>query len=97
MDTSGFYLGLYDPRSQMVEIVRQMESNVELPGGAFPLGAGLTSQVIRSRKPFATTRWSEGGLPIQLQYATSRADLPESAITVPIIGPTSNDVLSLSR
>ena len=56
LDTSGFYLGLYDVRSQMIEIVRQMESGAELAGGAFPLGQGLTSHVIRTRQPFFTVR-----------------------------------------
>jgi len=95
LDASGFYLGLYDVRSQMVEIVRQMESGAELAGGAFPLGHGLTSHVIRTRQPFFTTRWSQQGLPVQLQYATSHSELPESAITVPIIGPASDEVLGV--
>ena len=95
LDTSGFYLGLYDERSEMVEIVRQMESGKELTGGWFPLGHGLTSHVIRTRQSFFTTRWSEQGLPVQLQYATSRGGLPESVITVPIIGPVSDEVLGV--
>ena len=95
LDANGFYLGLYDDRTQMVEIVRQMESGVELPGGAFPLGQGLTGQVIRSREPFVARRWSEQGLPVQVQYATSGGCLPESAMTVPIIGPASNAVLGV--
>ena len=95
LDTSGFYLGLYDVRSQMVQIVRQMESGKELTGGAFPLGQGVTSHVIRTREAFFTTRWSEHGYPVQLQYATSRSGLPESAITVPIIGLASDEVLGV--
>jgi signal transduction histidine kinase len=95
LDTSGFYLGLYDERSQMIEIVRQMESGTELAGGAFPLGQGVTSHVIRTRAPFFTTRWSQQGYPVQLQYATSHSQLPESGITVPIIGPASDEVLGV--
>jgi two-component system, OmpR family, phosphate regulon sensor histidine kinase PhoR len=95
LDTSGFYLGLYDVRSQMVEIVRQMESGKELAGGAFPLGQGVTSHVIRTRQAFFTTRWREQGMPVQLQYATSHSALPESGITVPIIGPASDEVLGV--
>ena len=95
LDTSGFYLGLYDQGSQMVEIVRQMDSGSEFPGGAFPLGNGLTSQVIRTRKAYLAPNWSERGLPVQLQYATDRGGLPESALTVPIIGPTSDAVLGI--
>ena len=48
VDTTGFYLGLYDAQSGMVEVVRQMAHGAELPGGAFPLGSGFTSEVIRS-------------------------------------------------
>jgi two-component system phosphate regulon sensor histidine kinase PhoR len=66
-----------------------------LAGGAFPLGQGLTSQVIRSRQPVVIGRWSEAGLPVQLQYATSHSGLPESAVTVPIIGPASDQVLGI--
>ncbi len=95
LDMTGFYLGLYDDRTQMVEIVRQIESGAELAGGAFPLGDGLTSQVIRTRQPYLASRWSEGGLPVQLQYATTRSDLPESAITVPIVGLASDEVLGV--
>ena len=55
----------------------------------------MTSHVIRTRRAFFTTRWSEHGLPVQLQYATSRTELPESVITVPIIGPASDEVLGV--
>ena len=95
LDTSGLSLGLYDERSDMVEIVRQMESGKELAGGAFPLGHGVTSDVIRTRQSFFLTRWSEQRVPVQLQYATSRGGLPESAITVPIIGPVWDEVLGV--
>ena len=95
LDTTGFYLGLYDAGSGIVEIVRQMESGTELPGGAFPLGHGLTSQAILTRQAYLARRWSERGLQVQLQYATSRSDLPESVITVPIVGPASDEVLGV--
>ena len=92
LDTSGVHPGLYDMRSQMVAIVRQMDSGTELAGGAFPLRQGPTSHVIRTRESFFTTRWSQQGLPVQLQYATTRSGLPASAMTVPIIGPASDEV-----
>lgn len=95
LDANGFYLGLYDERTQMVEVVRQIESGIELMGGAFPLGQGLTSQVIRTREPFLARRWSEHGRPIHVQYATSSGGIPESAMTVPIVGPASNVVLGV--
>jgi hypothetical protein len=95
LDTTGFSLGLHDVRSQMSGIVRQMESGTELAGGAFPLGQGLTSRVIRTRESCFTTRWSEQGLPVPLQYASSRSGPPESAPTVPIIGPASDEVLGV--
>src|SRR5437588_11409556 len=55
LDTRGLILGLYDDVSRMVEIVRQMEAGVELPGGCFPLGGGFRSDVIHSRRPLLTT------------------------------------------
>src|ERR1700716_4272152 len=47
LDAKIFFLGLYDEASQTVEVVRQTESGAELAGGIFPIGSGLTSQVIR--------------------------------------------------
>src|ERR1700716_2462804 len=41
-----FTVGLFDEVSQTVEVIGQVESGVELPGGNFPLGDGVTSQVI---------------------------------------------------
>src|ERR1700686_656952 len=80
-----FFLGLYDTESQTVEIVRQFDSGVELAGGIFPLGSGLTSQVIRTRQSQLICRWSREGPPVQLQYATDTPGLPESAITAPLL------------
>src|SRR5437870_13712319 len=51
MDATIFFLGLYDAASQTVEVVWQVENGKELSGGSFPLGRGLTSQVILSGKP----------------------------------------------
>jgi signal transduction histidine kinase len=95
VDTTGFYVGLYDAASGMVEIVRQMDRGVELPGGAFPLGSGFTSEVLRSRQPRLFAHWSQSGPHVQVQYATDRTGLPESGITVPIIGPASDEVLGI--
>lgn len=95
LDATGFYLGLYEAATQTVEIVRQMDSGTELPGGAFPLSEGFTSQVIRTRQPHVTGRWFERGPHVQVQYATSHVGLPQSGITIPLIGPASNDVLGI--
>src|SRR3982750_1368079 len=40
MDATIFFLGLYDPASETVEVVWQIENGEELPGGSFPLGKG---------------------------------------------------------
>jgi two-component system phosphate regulon sensor histidine kinase PhoR len=95
VDTTGFYLALYDAQSGMIEVVRQMANGAELPGGAFPLGSGFTSQVIRSRQPQLIHDWSKHGPHVQLQYATDRSSLPESGITVPIIGAVGHEVLGV--
>jgi signal transduction histidine kinase len=95
VDTTGFYLGLYDAQSGMVEVVRQMAHGAELPGGAFPLGSGFTSEVIRSRQPKLIQDWSKRGPHVQLQYADDRAALIESGITVPIIGPVGHEMLGV--
>src|SRR5215216_2360583 len=95
MDATGFFLGLYDETTGMVEVVRQIDRDVEKPGGAFPLGSGFTSQVIRTRQLRRVGRWSDEAPPPQVQYASDDKGLPESAITVPIIGLASDAVLGV--
>lgn len=96
LDVTGFILGLYDEGSQTVEVVRQMDSGVELSGGSFPLGTGFTSEVIRTRRPRLIRRWSRDEPRVQVQYATDRRGLPESGITVPLLaGEKVVGVLSL--
>src|SRR6266705_498766 len=51
MDATIFFLGLYEAASQTVEVVWQVENGKELSGGSFPLGKGLTSQVILNGEP----------------------------------------------
>jgi signal transduction histidine kinase len=92
----GFVVCLYDDVSQMVEVVHQTESDVELPGGSFPLGHGFMSEVIRARQPRLIRHWSVDGPRVQVQYATDKPGLPESTITVPLlIGDRAVGVLSL--
>jgi len=85
LDAQSFFLGLYDDESQTVEIVRQFDSGVELAGGIFPLGSGLTSQVIRTRQSRLIRHWSVEGPPVQVQYASSTPGLPGSAIIAPLL------------
>jgi PAS domain S-box-containing protein len=80
-----FFLALFDEASQMVEVVRQFDSGVELDGGLFPIGSGLTSQVILTRQSQLIRRWSLEGPPVQVQYASNTPGLPESAIIAPLL------------
>jgi signal transduction histidine kinase len=80
-----FFLGLYDEVNQTVEVVRQFDSGEELAGGTFPIGSGLTSQVIRTRQSQLIRRWSVEGPPVQVQYASGTPGLPESAIVAPLL------------
>lgn len=80
-----FFLALYDEGSQTVEVVRQFDSGVELAGGTFPIGGGLTSQVIRSRQSQLIRHWSLEGPPVQVQYASNTPGLPESAVIAPLL------------
>src|SRR5881227_2712907 len=68
MDATIFFLGLYDAASQTVEVVWQVENGEELSGGSFPLGKGLTSQVILSGEPRLIRHWSAEGPRVQVQY-----------------------------
>lgn len=96
LDASGFLVGLYDEVSQMVEVVFQTDNGREIPGGSFPLGRGFNSEAIRTRQPRLIRHWSVEGPRVQLQYATERPGLPESAITVPLlVGDRPVGVLSL--
>jgi signal transduction histidine kinase len=84
MDATIFFLGLFDAASQTVEVVWQVENGEELSGGSFPLGKGLTSQVILSGESRLIRRWSNEGPRVQVQYATGTPGLPESAIAIPL-------------
>jgi signal transduction histidine kinase len=95
MDATGFFLALYDATTGMVEVVRQYDRGVEGTGGAFPLGEGFTSQVIRTAQPHLISNWSSNGPAVQVQYANDEQRMPESAITVPIVGPASQAVLGV--
>jgi len=61
MDATVFFLGLYDAALQTVEIVWQVENGKELSGGSFPLGTGLSSQVVLTGQPMLIRHWSEEG------------------------------------
>jgi signal transduction histidine kinase len=84
MDATIFFLGLYDAASQTVEVVWQVENGEELSGGSFPLGKGLTSQVVATGEPRLIRNWTAEGPRVQVQYATGTPGLPESAIAVPL-------------
>lgn len=85
MDATIFFLGLYDETSQTVEVVWQVENGEELSGGSFPLGKGITSQVITSGEPRLIRNWSVEGPRVQVQYASPAGPaLPESAVAVPL-------------
>jgi signal transduction histidine kinase len=83
-DATIFFLGLYDEASQTVEVVWQVENGEELSGGSFPLGKGLTSQVLVTGSSRIIRHWTEEGPRVQVQYATGTPGLPESAIAVPL-------------
>jgi putative methionine-R-sulfoxide reductase with GAF domain len=85
LDATICFLGLYDAADQTVEVVWQVHQGTELQGGDFPLGDGPTSQAIREGKPRLIRRWSEQGPAVQVQYATDRPGLPESAIVAPVM------------
>jgi signal transduction histidine kinase len=84
MDATIFFLGLYDEASKTVEVVWQVENGKELSGGSFPLGKGLTSQVILNGEARLINRWSEEGARVEAPGATSAPGLPESAAGVPL-------------
>jgi PAS domain-containing protein len=84
-DVTICFFGRYDAPGQVVEVIWQMHEGVELSGGHFPLGDGPTSQVIRNCHAQLIRHWSDEGPRVQLQYATERPGLPESALTVPVV------------
>jgi GAF domain-containing protein len=85
LDAPICFFGLYEAPAQSVNVVWQMHDGAELSGGNFPLGRGPTSEAIRTGQPKLIRNWSRDGPRVQVQYATDRAGLPESAITVPVI------------
>jgi signal transduction histidine kinase len=84
MDATVFFVGLYDAASQTIEIVWQVENGKELSGGSFPLGTGLSSQVVLTGQPMLIRHWSEEGPRVRGQYARQTPALPESAVAVPL-------------
>jgi signal transduction histidine kinase len=85
LNAEAFFIALYDEAGQSVEIVRHFESGEELAGGIFPMGSGLTSQVILTRRSQLIRHWSVEGPPVQVQRVTSTPGLPESAIVAPLL------------
>ncbi|MCA1646709.1 MAG: GAF domain-containing sensor histidine kinase [Chloroflexi bacterium] len=84
MDATIFFLGLYDAANEMVEVVWQAENGNELSGGSFPLGQGLTSEVILSGQSRRIGHWSNEAQRVQVHYATGRPRLPQSAVAAPL-------------
>src|SRR5215216_484149 len=84
LDADTFFLGLYDEASHTIEVVRQAEFKAPLPGGTFPLGHGLTSEVIRTNRPRLIRHWSHEAPRVQVQYLSGTPGLPESAIIAPL-------------
>lgn len=85
MDATIFLLSLYDAGSQTVEVVWQVEKGKELSGGSFPLGDGLTSQVILTGEPRLIRNWAVEGPRVSVQFSTPTPGLPKSAIAVPLL------------
>jgi PAS domain-containing protein len=85
LDAEICFFGAYDEPRQMVDVIWQIHRGTELPGGQFPLGSGVTSQVLRTREPQLIRNWSRQAPAVQVQYATEHADLPSSAIVVPVV------------
>jgi PAS domain-containing protein len=85
IDASICFFAAYHAQEQRVEVLWQIQDGVELEGGSFPLGNGLTSQVIRERQARLVSHWSQQGPFVQVQYATAQPGLPQSAITVPAL------------
>jgi signal transduction histidine kinase len=85
LNADAFFIALYDEAGQSVEIIRHFESGEELAGGIFPIGSGLTSQVILTRRSQLIRHWSIEGPPVQVQRVTSTPGLPESAIVAPLM------------
>ena len=86
MDATVFLFAIYDPVSQTVQVVRQMDRGEEHGGGSFPLGKGFTSELIRSGTP-RIVRFAAEGPPIRLLYGTEPGELvsPRSGVVVPIV------------
>jgi signal transduction histidine kinase len=85
LDATIFVLGLYDPVGETVHVVKQVISGEELPGGSFPLGAGFTSQAIRTGRARLVRHWSRDEPPVRIRYAADGGSLPESGVTAPLL------------
>src|SRR6187401_2300956 len=64
LSMDSFFLALYDEVSRTIEVVRQVERGTELPGGHFPIGEGVTSEAILTRRPRLIRQWSQEAPPV---------------------------------
>jgi GAF domain-containing protein len=51
LDTTNFYIALYDPQTQTVHFPLALEENQRRPYQSRPFASGLTEYIIRNRKP----------------------------------------------
>lgn len=51
MDCDAFFIALYDEKTEMIDFVFRVDDGVVIPPDRIPLGDGMTSYVIRSRRP----------------------------------------------
>lgn len=60
MDTTNFFLALFDERTKKLDVVLSVENGKRIPKFSFELGKGLMSRVVKTKKPLLIGDYLEG-------------------------------------
>jgi PAS domain S-box-containing protein len=86
IETERFVLALYDQAAQTVEVVFSVDQGAELPGGSYPVGSDLISEVVQTGRARRIGDWSSEGArgPGAHPTRARRSAAPESVMAAPI-------------
>ena len=90
MDTSTFFIGLYDPETRLVSIVGSYDHGHPSPDTFMSVDEGLTGMVIRSRQSIIIHDSTQDSLPSEMIVD---GDMPRSILMFPLM--TLDDVVGV--
>lgn len=82
MDTSSFFIGLYDKEMELLRLVGSYEQGLRIPDEIQPADAGLTGLVLRTRQPLIVHDSQQQRVPEQVIV---QGEMPSSLLMMPLI------------